>query len=331
MENRRIVLASRPDGPVTPENFRLETVELAPLAEGEVRVRNDWLSLDPYMRGRMSEARSYAAAQPLDEVMIGGTAGEVVDSRNRRFVAGDHVVGALGWQEFATCDGNGLQKVDTTAVPLSAYLGAAGMPGITAWYGLNRIIAPQAGETVVVSSASGAVGGAAGQLARRAGCRAVGIAGGPEKCRYVVEELGFDACIDYKSQDVYKALKEVAPKGVDGCFENVGGPILDAVLARMNTFGRVALCGLIAGYDGAPIPIANPTFLLIARLKLQGFIISDHLDVWPQATRELAALVAGGTLRYRESIAHGLENAPAAFIALLKGQSFGKQLVRLSR
>jgi NADPH-dependent curcumin reductase CurA len=326
---RRIVLASRPDGAVTAENFRLETVPLPALQDGQLLVRNRWLSLDPYMRGRMNEGRSYAAPQPLNETMVGGTAGEVVESRNPQFAVGDTVVGYLGWQEFGVSDGRQLMKVDSGKVPLPAYLGAVGMPGVTAWYGLNRIIGPRAGETVVVSAASGAVGGVVGQLAKLAGCRAVGIAGGADKCRYVVEELGFDACIDYKSQDVGMWLKRHAPNGVDGCFENVGGAILDAVLPKMNAFGRIALCGLIAGYDGQPIPIRNPTWFLVSRLRLEGFIVSEHTQVWPQALQELGAHVAAGRIRYRESIAHGLASAPEAFIGLLKGRNFGKQLVRL--
>jgi NADPH-dependent curcumin reductase len=328
-ENRRIVLASRPSGPVTPENFRLETVPLPPLADGQLLVRNRWLSLDPYMRGRMNEGRNYAAAQPLNETMIGGTAGEVVESRHPKLMAGDQVVGLLGWQEYGLSDGKGLLKVDTTHIPLSAYLGPVGMPGVTAWIGLNRIIEPKAGETIVVSAASGAVGSVVGQLARLGGCRAIGIAGGAEKCRYVTEELGFDACIDYKAMDVGMGLKRAAPDGIDGCFENVGGAILDSVLARMNAFGRIALCGLIAGYNGEPIPIRNPTWFLVSRLKLQGFIVSEHMQVWPQALKELGMHVAAGRIKYRETIAHGLENAPAAFIGLLKGENFGKQLVRL--
>lgn len=330
MKNRRIVLASRPTGWVSEDNFRLETVDLPPLAEGQVLVRNEWLSLDPYMRGRMNEGRSYAASQPLNETMIGGTAGAVVESRHPKFAVGDEVVGYFGWQEYGLSDGSGLTKVDATRIPLSAYLGAVGMPGVTAWYGLNRIIEAKAGETVVVSAASGAVGGVVGQLAKLAGCRAVGIAGGPEKCRYVVDELKFDACIDYKNEDVGKALKAACPNGVDGYFENVGGAIMDAVLPRMNAFGRIALCGLIAGYNGQPIPIANPSWFLVSRLKLQGFIISEHMDVWPQALKELGAQVAAGRIRYRETIAHGLENAPAAFIGMLKGRNFGKQLVKLT-
>jgi hypothetical protein len=282
------------------------------------------------MRGRMNEGRSYAAPQPLGETMVGGTAGEVVESRNPRFAPGEAVVGYLGWQEYGVSDGSQLMKVDTSRVPLSAYLGAVGMPGVTAWYGLNRIIEPKAGETVVVSAASGAVGSVVGQLARLAGCRAVGIAGGEEKCRYVTGDLGFDACIDYKAQDVAAALKQAAPDGVDGYFENVGGAIMDAVLPRMNAFGRIALCGLIAGYNGDPIPIRNPTWLLLSRLRLQGFIVSEHMSLWPQALAELGAHLAAGRIRYRESVAEGLENAPAAFIGLLKGQNFGKQLVRLA-
>ncbi len=330
MINRRIVLASRPSGWVTADNFRLESQPLPALVEGQLRVRNLWLSLDPYMRGRMNEGRSYAAAQPLNETMIGGTAGEVVESRHPKFAIGDEVVGMLGWQEYGISDGAQLKKVDTRQVPLSAYLGPVGMPGATAWIGLNRIIEAKAGETIVVSAASGAVGSVAGQLARLAGCRAVGIAGGTEKCRYVTDELKFDACIDYKSQDVGQTLKEAAPGGIDGYFENVGGEILDAVLPRMNAFGRIALCGLIAGYNGAPIPIRNPTWFLLSRLKLQGFIVSEFMSLWPQALQELGKLVAEGKLKYRESVAHGLESAPRAFISMLKGENFGKQLVRLA-
>jgi NADPH-dependent curcumin reductase CurA len=326
---RRIVLASRPAGAVSRDNFRLETVDTPPLADGQLLVRNEWLSLDPYMRGRMNEGRSYAPAQALGETMVGGTAGTVVESRHPQFKPGDQVVGYLGWQEYGVSDGSRLYAVDTTYIPLPAYLGAVGMPGVTAWIGLNRIIEPRAGETIVVSAAAGAVGGVAGQLARLAGCRTVGIAGGREKCDYVVRELRFDACIDYKSEDVGQALKVAAPQGVDGCFENVGGTILEAVLPHMKPFGRIALCGLIAGYNGEPIPIVNPTWLLVSRLKLQGFIVSDHMELWPQALRALGAQVAGGQIRYRETIAHGLENAPEAFIGLLAGRNLGKQLVKL--
>ncbi|QQE08121.1 NADP-dependent oxidoreductase [Cupriavidus sp. ISTL7] len=330
---KRIVLASRPSGAVSPDNFRLEQVPVPELADGQVLVRNHYLSLDPYMRGRMNEGKSYATPQPLDEVMIGGTVGEVVASRNPKYAVGDKVLGMFGWQEMGVSDGSGMQKVDTSRIPLSAYLGAVGMPGVTAWYGLNRIIAPKAGETVVVSAASGAVGSVVGQLAKMAGCRAVGIAGGKEKCDYVVNELGFDACVDYKAASdpkaLYTMLKEATPQGVDGYFENVGGEILDAVLSRMNPFGRIAVCGMIAGYDGEPLPMKNPQLILVSRLKIEGFIVSEHMDVWPQALSELGGAVAQGKLKFRESVAQGLESAPEAFMGLLKGKNFGKQLVKL--
>lgn len=328
-KHRRIVLASRPEGVATAANFRLEEVETPELQPGQLIVRNEWLSLDPYMRGRMNESKSYAAAQPVGAVMLGSTAGTVVESLNPKFRAGDKVVGFFGWQEYGVGDGTGVYKVDARVIPLSAYLGAVGMPGVTAWYGMKRILQPKAGDTVLVSAATGAVGGVVGQLAKIAGCRAVGIAGGAEKCGYAVTELGFDACIDYKSQDVSRTLKDAAPQGVDGYFENVGGKILNAVLPRMNAFGRIALCGLIAGYDGQPIPITNPTWFLVHRLKLEGFIVSEHTDVWPEALKELGTHVIAGRIKYRETVAHGLENAPQAFLGMLKGANFGKQLVKL--
>jgi NADPH-dependent curcumin reductase len=226
-----------------------------------------------------------------------------------------------------------LRKVDTTHVPLSHYLGAVGMPGVTAWYGLVKIIEPQAGETLTVSAATGAVGSAFAALAKARGCRVVGIAGGPDKCKYAVEELGFDACIDYKlhkdAASLSKALKEVCPDGIDGHFENVGGMVLDAVLLRTNAFGRIAVCGMIAGYDGQPMPLSYPALILTNRLKLQGFIVSEHMDIWPEALKELGALVGAGKLRPRETVAQGLQAAPEAFLGLLKGKNFGKQLVRL--
>lgn len=327
--NKRIVLASRPKGAPTHENFRLEEVPLPPLDDGQVRVRNHWLSLDPYMRGRMDESKSYAQPQPLDETMLGGTVGEVVESRNPRFAPGDKVLGMFGWQLFGTSDGTGLKKV-SDALPLSVYLGCVGMPGVTAWYGLNRIVQPRAGQTIVVSAASGAVGSVVGQLAKRAGCRVVGIAGGQEKCDYVRGELRFDACIDYKAAPVAQQLEQATPDGIDGCFENVGGEGLDAVLARMNAHGRIAVCGLIAGYDGQATPMSNFRSVLINRLHIEGFIVSEHPAEWPQALAELGDLVARHELRYRESVADGLENAPEAFFGLLRGRNFGKQLVKLA-
>jgi NADPH-dependent curcumin reductase CurA len=336
-KNKQILLDNRPEGEAKASNFKLVTTDTPALKDGEVLVRHHFLSLDPYMRGRMNDAKSYAAPQELGKVMQGGTVGEVVESRSPKFAVGDKVVGMGGWQEYAVVAADqpgALRKVDTTHVPLSHYLGAVGMPGVTAWYGLNRIIEPKAGQTVVVSAASGAVGSALGALAKARGCRAVGIAGGPDKCRYVTGELGFDACIDYKqhadAQSLSRALKEACPQGIDGYFENVGGMVMDAVMLRMNAFGRIALCGMIAGYDGKPIPMAYPQLILTNRLLVQGFIVSEHMDVWPQALQELGTLVGTGKLRPRESVAQGLESAPEAFLGMLKGRNFGKQLVKLA-
>ena len=306
------------------------------VGEGEVLVRHHYLSLDPYMRGRMNDGKSYAEPQPLGQPMLGGTVGEVLQSRNKAFAIGDKVVGMGGWQEYGLVTSATiamLRKVDDRQVPLSAYLGAVGMPGVTAYYGLVHIIAPKAGDTVVVSAASGAVGSAFGALARARGCRVVGIAGGPDKCAYVVDELGFDACIDYKQHadaaSLSAALRAVCPQGIEGYFENVGGMVMNAVLPLMNAFGRVAVCGMIAGYNGAPIPMAAPQLILMQRLRFQGFIVSEHPQVWPAALAELAGLVASGALRARETVAQGIESAPQAFLGLLSGRNFGKQLVKL--
>lgn len=334
--NQQILLDNRPQGEATVSNFKLVAVDTPALQEGQVLVRHHYLSLDPYMRGRMNDSKSYAASQPVGEVMIGGTVGEVVESRHAKFAPGDKVVGMGGWQEYSVVDGDApgmLRKVDTKHVPLSYYLGAVGMPGVTAWYGLVKIINPKAGETVVVSAATGAVGSAFAALAKARGCRVVGIAGGPEKCAYATNELGFDECIDYKLhpdvKSMSKALKDACPNGIDGYFENVGGHILDAVLLRANAFSRIAMCGMIAGYDGQPLPMQNPALILVNRMKIEGFIVSEHMQVWPEALTELATLVAQGKLRPRESIAQGIENAPEAFLGLLKGKNFGKQLVKL--
>lgn len=334
--NQQIVLDSRPVGEASVSNFKLITAQTPALQDGQVLVRHHYLSLDPYMRGRMNDSKSYAQPQPLGEVMIGGTVGEVTESRHPKFAVGDKVVGMGGWQEYTVVDANqagAVRKVDTTHVPLSHYLGAVGMPGVTAWYGLVKIIEPRAGETMVVSAAAGAVRTAYGALAKARGCRVVGIAGGQDKCDYVVKALGFDACIDYKQHkdaiSLSKALKQACPNGIDGHFENVGGMVLDAVLLRMNAFGRIAVCGMIAGYDGQPLPLANPALILISRLKMQGFIVSEHMEIWPEALKELGALVATGKLRPRESVAQGIAAAPEAFLGLLKGKNFGKQLVKL--
>jgi NADPH-dependent curcumin reductase CurA len=328
---QRIVLASRPQGNVKADNFRLETLPVPEIKDGEVLVRNHFLSLDPYMRGRMEETKSYAAPQPLNETMIGGTVGEIIASNNPRFAVGDKVLGMLGWTEVAVSDGALLRKLDAASpIPLSAYLGAVGMPGLTAWYGLTQIMQPKAGETVVVSAASGAVGSVVGQLAKQMGCRVVGIAGGAEKCAYVVNELGFDACVDYKAGNLDADLAAATPDGIDAVFENVGGEVFDASLARMNPFGRIAMCGMISGYNGEPIAIKNARAFLTMRLTMRGFIVSEHMDLWPQGLKELGSLVASGKLKFRESIAEGIAQAPEAFIGLLKGQNFGKQLVKLS-
>jgi NADPH-dependent curcumin reductase CurA len=326
---KRFVLASRPQGQVVPANFRLEQVAVPVLKDGEVLVRNHYLSLDPYMRMRMEDVKSYAAPQALGEVMVGGTVGEIVESKNPKFAVGDKVQGMLGWAEMGVSDGSLLRRLDTTHIPLSSYLGAVGMPGMTAWYGLTQIMQPREGETIVVSAASGAVGSVVGQLAKLRGCRAVGIAGGAQKCAYVVNELGFDACIDYKAGNLAADLAAATPDGIDAVFENVGGAVFDASLARMNPFGRIALCGLIAGYDGGAMPINNVRAFLTMRLTMRGFIVSEHMDLWPQGLKELGALVAGGKLKFRESIAQGIEAAPEAFIGMLKGKNFGKQLVKL--
>jgi NADPH-dependent curcumin reductase len=335
-QNKQIILDNRPEGEATAGNFKLVTADTPALQDGQVLVKHHFLSLDPYMRGRMNDAKSYAAPQPLGQVMQGGTVGEVVESRSPKFSAGDKVVGMGGWQQYSVVNAEqpgSLRKVDTTHVPLSHYLGAVGMPGVTAWYGLVKIIEPKAGQTMVVSAATGAVGSAFGALAKERGCRAVGIAGGAEKCSYAVKELGFDACIDYREHkdagSLAKALKEACPDGIDGYFENVGGMVLDAVMLRLNAFARIALCGMIAGYDGKPLPMSYPQLLLTNRVKLQGFIVSEHMEVWPQALQELGTLVGTGKLRPRESIAQGIESAPEAFLGLLKGKNFGKQLVKL--
>lgn len=334
--NTQIVLASRPTGAVTSDNFALREEPIPELSDGQVLVRHHYLSLDPYMRGRMNDGKNYAAPQPLNAVMIGGTVGEIVATRHAKYAVGDSVVGMGGWQQYSVVDANQLgavRKVDTSQVPLAAYLGTVGMPGVTAWYGLLKICEPKPGQTVVVTAASGAVGSTVGQLAKHHGARAVGIAGGPDKCAYVVNELGFDACIDYKAHDdaaaLYRALKAATPDGVDCLFENVGGRVMDAVLARMNAFGRVAVCGMISGYNGEPIPMTNPRLILTERLRIEGFIVSEHMEIWPEALRELGEGVATGRIKYRETVANGIAQAPEAFMGLLSGRNFGKQLVKL--
>jgi len=329
MENRRVVLASRPAGWVSEDNFRIEAAPLPKPGEGEVLVKNLWLSLDPYMRGRMSDAKSYVKGVDLGELMVGQTVGEVVESKNPKFKKGDHVLTQLGWQLFgATSD---ISRVDGARAPLSYYLGVLGMPGMTAYFGLKELGQPKAGETVVVSAASGAVGSVVGQLAKIWGCRVVGIAGGKQKCHYVTKELGFDACVDYKAGNLYQDLKAACPKGVDVVFENVGGEILDTLLRQMNLFSRIVVCGLIAEYNATePYGYKNLRAILVNRIRVQGMIVFDWKERYGEALKALAGHLAEGKLKYRESVVEGLENAPKGLIALLKGGNFGKQLVKLA-
>jgi NADPH-dependent curcumin reductase CurA len=326
--NKQIVFDSRPTDKVSSANFRLTEAPVPHAGEGQIVVRQHYLSLDPYMRGRLSDAKSYAKPQEVGAVMGGGSVGEVVESRNDKFKPGDFVVGMGGWQQFSLSDGAGWSKVDPR-IPLSAYLGVVGMPGVTAWYGLNEIIKPKAGETVVVSAASGAVGGVVGQLAKLQGARLLGIAGGKEKCAYVRDELGFDACVDHKSPSFGDDMKAALPDGLDGLFENVGGEPFQQCLKRINDFGRVAVCGLIASYEGAPTVLPDMRIFLVRRIKIEGFIVSDHLALWPKALAELGGLVASGRLKYRETVREGLEAAPQALVDLLRGGNFGKMLVKL--
>lgn len=326
-QNQQVLLASRPVGAPTEANFRVvETPTRAP-NDGEVVVKHLYLSLDPYMRGRMSDAKSYAPPQAIDEVMLGATVGEVVESRDPKLQPGDKVFGMGGWQQFYV--GKGVRKLDER-IPLTAHLGVAGMPGITAWYGFNVLGKPKAGETLVVSAAAGPVGGTVGQLAKLAGLRAVGIAGGADKCKLVVEEYGFDACLDHKAGDLREQLAAATPNGIDIDFENVGGRVLDLILGRVNPFARIPLCGNVSQYNATtPYTLKNFGALLTMRVNLQGFIISEHLDVWPQAMKELGQLVAAGKLKYREDIVDGLTSAPKAFIGMLEGANVGKLIVKL--
>jgi NADPH-dependent curcumin reductase len=282
----QVLLASRPRGPVDESHFRIVESDVPKAADGEFVVRAHYLSLDPYMRGRMDDAKSYAAKAAVGDVMVGTAVGEVIESRHEKYRAGDFVETRTGWQLFGLSNGGGARKVDPNYVPLSAYLGAVGMPGVTAWIGLNEHGRPKAGETVVVSAASGAVGSVVGQLAKLKGCKAVGIAGGRAKCDYVVNELGFDACIDYKAGNLDAGLDAACAKGVDIYYDNVGGPILDTVLGHMNAFSRIPLCGLISGYDDPnALAIKNFRSFLVNRIQLRGFICSDHLDLWKPALK----------------------------------------------
>ena len=328
--NKQVLLAGRPKGAVTEENFRFVEVPIGKPGPGEVLVRNEWLSLDPYMRGRMSDAKSYAKSVEIGEVMVGQTVGEVVESNDSRFKQGDKVLTPLGWQLYGIVGAGDLTRIDTKRAPASYYLGILGMPGMTAWFGLFEIGQPKPGETVVVSAASGAVGSVVGQLAKIKGCRVVGIAGGRSKCDYVVQDLGFDACVDYKAGNLLADLREQCPKVVDVNFENVGGAILDTVLRVMNLRSRIVVCGLIADYSATEsYGYKMLRSVLVNRIRMQGMIVFDWKDRYGEALQGLSGYLAEGRLKYRESIVEGIDSAPKGLIALLKGDNFGKQLVKL--
>ena len=329
--NRQILLKSRPEGAPGLDNFQLTEGPIPAPSEGEVLMRTLYLSLDPYMRGRMSAAKSYAKPAAVGQPMVGGTVGEVVASRNSKFAVGDVVLGYGGWQDYALSSGAGLRKLDPAAAPVSTALGVLGMPGMTAYVGLLEIGQPKPGETVAVAAASGAVGSVVGQIAKIKGCRAVGIAGGAEKCRFVTGELGFDACVDHRAGDFAGQLEAACPNGIDVYFENVGGAVQQTVWPLLNDFARVPVCGLIAQYNAAtPMPGPDMFSVLRKRLNLRGFIVSDFAAKQGDFLRDVGEWVRTGRLKYREDIVEGLEQAPAAFLGLLQGKNFGKMLVKVA-
>jgi NADPH-dependent curcumin reductase CurA len=336
-KNKQILLASRPEGEPKPSNFKLNEAEVRGPGEGEVLLKTLWLSLDPYMRGRMSAAKSYAKPVEPGEVMVGGTVSEVTASNNKQFKPGDIVLSYAGWQEYALSNGAGLVKLDPSKAPVQTALGVLGMPGMTAYTGLLTIGQPKPNETVVVAAAAGPVGSAVGQIAKIKGARAVGIAGGKEKCDYIVKELGFDAAIDHRSPDMAAKLKEACPKGIDVYFENVGGAVWDAVFPLLNDFARVPVCGIVAHYNDTSLPAGpdrTPALMgavLRRRLTLRGFIVSDFMAQAPDFYRDMGQWLREGKIKHREDVADGLEKAPEAFIGVLKGKNFGKQLVRVAR
>jgi NADPH-dependent curcumin reductase CurA len=337
IENRRIVLASRPKGKPSADNFRTETQTLPELQDGQVLLRTLWLSLDPYMRGRMSDAPSYAAPVEIDDVMTGGAVSRIEASRNPKFQQGDLVVGITGWQTHAISDGTGLMPLPAGIPEPSMALGVLGMPGMTAFTGLTYIGEPKEGETLVVAAASGAVGSVVGQIAKLKGLKVVGVAGGADKCRYVVDELGFDACVDHRAEDFAEQLKAACPQGIDVYFENVGGKVFDAVLPLLNTSARIPVCGLIAHYNDDELPEGHdrlsllPRMLLTKRARMQGFIVFD--DFGDRQSEFFAAMVPwvrDGKIKFREDVVEGLDNAPQAFFGLLEGKNFGKLVVKVS-
>ena len=331
---KRITLAARPNGEPKPSDFKLETHDAPTPKDGEVLLRTIWLSLDPYMRGRMSDGPSYAQPVPIGGTMEGGTVSEVIASHNPSFKTGDIVLSHAGWQTHAISDGKGLRKIDPAAGPISTAVGVLGMPGMTAYTGLLDIGKPQPGETVVVAAASGAVGSAVGQIAKIKGARAVGIAGGKDKCDFVKNELGFDECLDHRDPDLKAKLKEACPKGIDVYFENVGGHVFEAVFPRLNAFARMPVCGLIAGYNATEteVPAWAGTMMravLTKRLTIRGFIVSDFAARHGDFLRDMSQWVREGKVKYKEFVTEGLDSAPDAFMGLLKGANFGKQLVRV--
>ena len=331
---KRIVLASRPVGEPKASDFRIEDHAVPTPGEGQLLLRTIWLSLDPYMRGRMSDAASYAAPVPIGGVMEAGTVSEVVGSNNPGFSKGDIVLSRAGWQTHALSDGKGLAKVDPKLAPISTAVGVLGMPGMTAYTGLLDIGKPRGGETVVVAAASGAVGSAVGQIAKIKGARAIGIAGGKDKCDYVTKEFGFDACLDHRDSDLATRLKEACPKGIDVYFENVGGAVFEAVFPLLNPFARVPVCGLIAHYNDTQAIApkwagAMMRNILTKRLTVRGFIVSDFAARHGDFLKDMSAWVREGKIKYKEFVTEGLDSAPEAFIGLLKGANFGKQLVRV--
>jgi len=329
--NRQVLLDSRPQGAASVDNFRVVAAPMPEAGPGEVLVRNRWLSIDPYMRGRMNDAKSYVPPAKVGDVMVGQTVGDVVASNDARIGIGDTVLTSLGWQEYGVARASDVERVDTSIAPASWSLGILGMPGLTAWFGLFDVGAAKPGETVVVSAASGAVGSVVGQLAKLHGCRVVGIAGGERKCRFVVDELGFDACVDHKAGRLPDDLRDACPQGIDVQFENVGGAVLEAALPRMNRNARIVMCGLIAEYGGGePYAYRGLRAILVNRIRMQGMIVFDWKERYPEARRGLASLVSAGRLTYRESVVEGLENAPRALLGLLQGENLGKQLVRLA-
>jgi NADPH-dependent curcumin reductase CurA len=327
---RQIVLRRRPGGWVTEDCFELVEIALPAPGPGEVLVRVHYLSVDPYMRGMMDESKSYADPAALDAVMPGDTVGEIVTSNSPALKPGQFVHGYLGWQTHAVAPASELASIQLDRAPMTAWLGPLGMIGATAWIGLITIGQPKPGETVVVSAAAGAVGSLVGQLARTRECRVVGIAGGPDKCRFVSGELGFEDCIDYKAPGFVGDLAAATPKGVDIYFENVGGAVFDAVLPRLNRFARVPVCGLISRYNSPdPHPIRDARPFLVNRIRYEGFICTDRMDQWPAAHKAFAGMMTSGKLVWRETVAQGIETAPAAFISMFKGGNIGKQLVKL--